>query len=96
LLIAAPPILGDVTPSFLIHKEGDTVELFCEATASPEPVIMWSKDDRELVTTDRVSVRETRVQIRNVVQTDGGAYSCTFKNSVGQAVHTIKLVIEGR
>lgn len=91
----APPILGDVTPSFLMHKEGETVELFCEATASPDPVVVWSKDDREITSDDRITVDENRVQIRDLVRTDGGAYSCVFKNTVGHVMHTIKLVIEG-
>ena len=71
------------------------MELFCEATGSPEPVAAWHKGDKEIISTDRITVRETRVQIRTVVRADGGAYTCTFKNDVGHVSYTIKLVIEG-
>ena len=31
----------------------------------------------------------------DLVREDGGVYTCTFKNTVGQVSHVIKLVIEG-
>jgi len=98
VLDAAPPVLGEVSPTFLIQQEGDTVDMFCEATAAPSPSLTWRKDGRELTPTsdDRVRVYGNRVQLRRLQRTDGGAYSCTFTNVVGQATHVIKLVVEGR
>ena len=95
---AAPPVLGEVSPTFLIQQEGDTVDMFCEATAAPAPSLTWRKDGRELRPTadDRVRVYGSRVQLRRLRRQDGGAYSCTFTNVVGQASHVIKLVVEGR
>jgi len=97
VLHAAPPVLGEVSPTFLIQQEGDTVDMFCEATAAPVPSLTWRKDGRELLPTsdDRVRVYGNRVQLRRLQRTDGGAYSCTFTNVVGQASHVIKLVVEG-
>jgi len=94
--VAAPPVLGHVSPSFLVHKDGDTVELFCDATATPEPLVTWRKDNREMTSSARVRVTPTRVEIRDVDRMDGGAYTCTFRNVVGHVSHTIKLVIEGQ
>ena len=42
----APPVLGEVSPSFLIQKEGDTIDMFCEASATPEPSLTWYKDGK--------------------------------------------------
>ncbi len=44
---------------------------------------------------DRISIDGNTVQIRALERTDGGVYTCTFKNIVGQVSHIIKLVIEG-
>lgn len=90
-------MLGEVSPTFLIQQEGDTVDMFCEATAAPAPSLTWRKDGRELLPTgdDRIRVYGNRVQLRRLQRTDGGAYSCTFTNVVGQASHVIKLVVEG-
>jgi len=98
LWCAAPPVLGEVSPTFLIQQEGDTVDMFCEATAAPSPSLTWRKDGHELLpsTDDRVRVYGNRVQLRRLQRTDGGAYSCTFSNVVGRVSHVIKLVVEGR
>ena len=98
VLRAAPPVLGEVSPTFLIQQEGDTVDMFCEATAAPAPSLTWRKDGLELLPTsdDRIRVYGNRVQLRRLQRTDGGAYSCTFTNVVGQVSHVIKLVVEGR
>ena len=85
-----------MSPSFLVHKDGDTVELFCDATATPEPRVTWRKDDQEMTSSERVRVTPTRVKIRDADRKDGGAYTCTFRNAVGHVSHTIKLVIEGQ
>jgi len=72
--IAAPPVLGHVSPSFLVHRDGDNVELFCDATATPEPLVTWHKDDEEMTSSERVRVTPRRVEIRNVDRMDGGSH----------------------
>jgi hypothetical protein len=94
-VIAVPPVLGEVSPTFLIQKEGDTVDMFCEASATPAPVLTWRKDGRLLVPNERVRLAGNRVQLRRLERTDGGAYSCTFANPVGNVTHVIRLVVEG-
>ena len=95
-LVVAPPVLGEVSPSFLIQKEGETIDLFCEATATPDAIITWHKDGKEVVANDRVVVMDNRIQLNKLQRTDGGVYTCTFRNIVGQVGHTMKLVIEGQ
>lgn len=45
-MVSAPPVLGQVSPSFLIQKKGDTVEMYCEASANPDPTLLWYKDGK--------------------------------------------------
>ena len=109
----AEPVLGDVSPSFLIRKEGDSIDMFCEASSTPEPTLIWYKDGQELLPDEpddqepggsgssasrqqHIIVNYNRVTIRNLMRDDGGIYTCSFKNVVGQVSHIIKLVIEGR
>ena len=44
---------------------------------------------------DRVTISGNRVEVGELNRADGGVYTCTFKNIVGQVSHIIKLVIEG-
>lgn len=92
---SAPPVLGEVSPSFLIQKVGETVDIFCEATGTPLPELSWLKDENEIHSNDRVNLSGNRLQIRRLARSDAGVYACTFKNIVGQVSHVIKLVIEG-
>lgn len=95
LVISAGPVLGDVSPNFLIHRPGATIDLFCDAMASPEASLTWFKDGQELTKSSRVIFGHGRVQVRHLRSDDGGVYTCNFKNIVGQVSHSIKLIIEG-
>ncbi len=44
---------------------------------------------------DRVTISGNRVEVKELERSDGGAYTCTFKNIVGQVSHKMTLVIEG-
>src|SRR6218665_3376571 len=93
--LSAPPVLGTVSPGFLIHREGSNAELFCEATGTPWPTVTWLKDGKELMSRSHVSVNDNKVLIKHLVKSDGGVYICLFKNTVAQVSHIIQLVIEG-
>jgi len=93
--VSAPPLLGEASPSLLIQKQGDKVDMFCEASATPTPTLTWYKDGRELVSADHVTIVGRRVRLRGLSAADGGLYTCTFSNAVGSISHHIKLVIQG-
>jgi hypothetical protein len=96
LAVTAPPVLGAVSPGFVIQREGSNVEMSCEATGIPPPTLTWLKDGKELEQSSRVSMMRGRlVVIRNVVTTDAGVYTCLFKNPVAQVSHAIRLVVKG-
>lgn len=90
-------MLGEASPSLLIQREGDTVDMFCEsAGGTPTPTLTWYKDGRELVSGDHVTIVGRRVRLLGLSAADGGLYTCTFSNAVGSISHHIKLVIQGR
>ncbi|ELU05781.1 hypothetical protein CAPTEDRAFT_193229 [Capitella teleta] len=88
-----PPVLGEVSPTFLMQNPDDTLDIFCEATANPEPTLTWLKNYKELKETERITISGNRVQIRRLKAEDGGMYTCNFKNSVGQVSHGMKIVV---
>ena len=69
--VAAPPALADVSPSFLIQKEGATVDLFCDAIASPAPTLTWFKDGEPLRRSERVTIEDNRSVQRARIQSRG-------------------------
>ena len=95
MLFVAPPVLVNMSPDVVVRNEGDEVDMFCEATATPPATLTWLKDGRELASSDHVTVSENHVILRGVERSDAGVYSCTFKNVAGSASHLIKLVIQG-
>ncbi|CAD5122650.1 DgyrCDS11058 [Dimorphilus gyrociliatus] len=94
-LDGAPPVIGNNSPSFLLGKEGQNIELWCSATGSPEPQLTWLKDGNEVLSSEDIIVDGNKIRLNNLKREDGGAYQCVFKNVVGQASHTIKLIIKG-
>lgn len=95
LLFAVPPVLVEVSPALLIQKEGESVEIFCEAKATPRPTLTWYKEGVELVASESVTISGNTVHLRGLRRDDAGVYMCLFKNLVGSVSHIIKLAVEG-
>lgn len=91
----ASPILGKVSPSLMMPRDGETLELYCEANGSPTPTLTWFKDGQEMRPSDRVTFVGSRVRVKSVNKLDAGLYVCSFKNVVGTISHLMKLVIQG-
>jgi len=96
---AAPPTLTQVSPSFVVGREGSGVDMRCDATGIPAPSVTWLKDGRQLGVTESPRVSTAldgrRLVISHLVEADSGVYTCQFKNSVAQVSHAIRLVVEG-
>ena len=88
-------MLVNVSPDVVVRNEGDDVDLFCDATATPSATLTWFKDGRELAFSGHVTVAGNHVVLRGVERSDAGVYSCTFENVAGTVSHLIKLVIQG-
>jgi len=96
---AAPPTLTDTSPSFVVGREGAGVEMRCDATGVPAPSVTWLKDGRQLGDPEAPRVATVhdgrRLVVSHLLPADAGLYTCLFKNSVAQASHAIRLVVEG-
>ncbi|PFX15229.1 Hemicentin-2 [Stylophora pistillata] len=58
--------------------EGDTVEMYCNATGSPNPTVKWTKGEN--VVSDNSSL-----MIENIRRNEAGDYRCTANNTCGNA-----------
>ncbi|ESO93751.1 hypothetical protein LOTGIDRAFT_104558, partial [Lottia gigantea] len=95
LTVHSPPRIISSSPKLLQPRRGDDIELFCEGKGSPQPTLTWRKDSRVIKDTLRLKVEGNRVKIQNLQRDDGGVYTCTYINSVGEISQLIKLVVEG-
>ncbi|XP_036358845.1 uncharacterized protein LOC115211947 isoform X2 [Octopus sinensis] len=95
LKVNIPPRIVACSPKSLHHRQGESVELFCNASGSPEPALIWNKDGKPLQASSRIQIDGYKVIIRNVQRSDAGVYMGTFTNSVGSVSQLINLVVEG-
>jgi len=94
----AAPRLRDSTKSRrLVHKPGDTLNVSCElVVGTPTPVITWSRGAGRLpVTSSRADVTGSRLVVTSLQVDDGGVYTCTASNIVGEDYRAFRLVVEG-
>ncbi|XP_076458044.1 protein turtle homolog A-like isoform X2 [Babylonia areolata] len=95
LTVHSPPRIESSSSALLNHRRGEDIRLFCQGSGSPEPSLLWRKDGALLTSSRRISVQGKEVLIENLQRQDGGLYSCTFSNPVGDISQLIKLVVEG-
>jgi hypothetical protein len=95
--ISVPPKMLDYSPQSFHQPLGSNVTIFCRAEGSPKPSVSWTKDGRPVRLSSRVSLNKdsSEVLIRNLQESDGGIYKCTFQNTVGLIAQTIHLIVEG-
>lgn len=63
----------------LVTREGDTIELQCQVTGKPKPIILWSRADKEVVMPDGAMQTESYdgiLRIVNVSREMTGTYRC--------------------
>ncbi|KAL5020326.1 hypothetical protein ScPMuIL_003218, partial [Solemya velum] len=96
LNVHTPPSIVESSPSSVKRRPGDTVVLFCRASGSPEPTVTWTKNYKNLIVSQRISLNNkgTEVEIKNLQWSDIGIYTCIFDNSVGKISKLINLIIE--
>uniref|UniRef100_A0A8C5HXK5 Ig-like domain-containing protein n=1 Tax=Gouania willdenowi TaxID=441366 RepID=A0A8C5HXK5_GOUWI len=87
-------------PSFVIQPQntevlvGESVTLECSATGQPQPRITWTKGDRTPLPNDiRITITPSGgLYMQNVVQADGGQYTCFASNNV-DTIHSTAFII---
>lgn len=90
-------------PSFVIQPQntevlvGESVTLECSATGQPQPRISWTKADQTPLPSDtRINTTPSGgLYIQNVVQTDGGQYTCFASNNVDTIHATAYIIVQG-
>ncbi|XP_053139929.1 MAM domain-containing glycosylphosphatidylinositol anchor protein 2 isoform X2 [Hemicordylus capensis] len=63
----------------LVTREGDTIELQCQVTGKPKPIILWSRADKEVAMPDGSMQMESYdgiLRIVNVSREMTGTYRC--------------------
>ncbi|KAK2539054.1 hypothetical protein Q9233_001971, partial [Columba guinea] len=63
----------------LVTREGDTIELQCQVTGKPKPIILWSRADKEVAMPDGAMQTESYdgiLRIVNVSREMTGTYRC--------------------
>ncbi|XP_064650617.1 uncharacterized protein LOC135502063 [Lineus longissimus] len=95
LSVNAAPEITQASPSLMQQHVGTTITIYCESTGTPNPILIWKKNGKELQETDRIRINRNRVFLKDLQIEDGGVYACHFENIVGEATHTIKVIIEG-
>lgn len=73
------------------------IQMFCNITAAPDPVIKWYKDEVELIEDTRIVFFDgmKSLKIFNSTIEDSGEYKCVGKNRFGEAEKLIILKVTG-
>ncbi|CAH2014068.1 unnamed protein product [Acanthoscelides obtectus] len=98
-LTVPPDILDYPTSADMVVDEGSNVSLKCIAKGSPEPSIIWKREDGELIRfsngTEVSSATGPILNITNVKRDHMGPYLCIASNGVPPSVSKrIKLVVQ--
>ncbi|XP_068674857.1 immunoglobulin superfamily DCC subclass member 3-like isoform X1 [Montipora foliosa] len=80
----SPPTFTKIPPRELLVSSGHVVNMRCEASGVPLPVITWFKDGVP-VSEEKLSVvkRASLISFKSVTSTDEGVYWCEARNPFG-------------
>ncbi|KAG8512340.1 Peroxidasin [Galemys pyrenaicus] len=89
-------------PAFVIQPQntevlvGESVTLECSATGHPPPHISWTRGDHTPLPEDpRISITQSGgLYIQEVVQEDGGEYTCFATNSVDRVQASALIIVQ--
>ncbi|KAJ8303958.1 hypothetical protein KUTeg_017541 [Tegillarca granosa] len=98
ILHGVPPRIISTSPSKKITvKEGETVELICNATGVPQPKITWIRkswdSERERIRQETISKPGECLYIHNISRYCGGTFECVAHNGVQRSA-SAKMEIE--
>ncbi|XP_065166394.1 neuroglian isoform X2 [Atheta coriaria] len=90
------PVKQYVTRKNEVALRGKKVELYCIYGGTPLPQTVWTKDGRQILSTERVQQNNYgKSLVINLVDFDDeGAYTCEVSNGVGESqTHSINLQV---
>lgn len=87
LVLQKPRIFTSSSQHNLTVIKGSSVVLNCAASGNPEPIIVWTKRNRDLAGLDhRLSENGKKLDLQNITVNHAGRYTCTADNGVGNPV----------
>ncbi|XP_008405687.1 vascular endothelial growth factor receptor 2 isoform X1 [Poecilia reticulata] len=72
-----------------------TIIISCDAVGTPNPTVVWSKNNRTVVKGSGVILQQNNLTIQRVKKEDSGLYMCTACNSRGCDTAHAYLSVEG-
>ncbi|XP_027318206.1 hemicentin-1 isoform X4 [Anas platyrhynchos] len=89
LSIQVPPnIVGSEMPSEVSVLLGESIQLVCDASGVPTPVMQWLKDGKTVASDDLQRIRVTpdgsTLTIFRALTSDTGKYTCVATNPAGE------------
>ncbi|GMT05475.1 hypothetical protein PENTCL1PPCAC_27649, partial [Pristionchus entomophagus] len=82
--VLTPPHIIDVIDQNPRVVQGRTFHFSCPVLGNPDPTVVWRKDGADLAIEGRFSVLElNHLQIEDVMESDGGRYTCAATNEAG-------------
>ncbi|KAL5264270.1 hypothetical protein ACHWQZ_G005388 [Mnemiopsis leidyi] len=96
--IYTKPVLTTALPTAPVKKSStSTLDLSCDATATPSPKFRWYKNAVELKSDDlNTYVSGGNLTINNINSLDKGVYQCEAYNDIGSAVSTGMIRVQER
>ena len=98
----APVISEDVSDEKVAADTGESVTMQCGARSYPAPVFTWSHGGNVVSSLGRIMTQRVRhvsetehvtsLTITSVKSSHYGEFKCHVSNSMGDSVHTVKLV----
>ncbi|XP_065205200.1 peroxidasin homolog [Planococcus citri] len=95
VVVRAPPKITKSFNNIIIDSGSVTAELKCVAVGNPTPVVSWYKDNKEIASNTKFTLKEnnTVLKIEKATKDDSGTYSCVAKNELGSAEHENEVII---
>ena len=83
-----------ITPPKEAFTAGDAMVNFtCAAAAGTVSSMVWSKDLKQLVASERVLINGSRLMFKKLQKEDRGEYTCRLANGINSETATYKLII---
>lgn len=92
-----PPRVSERVNHRQSARLGRTVKLSCPVESDPPPLIMWTKDGRNIHSGwTRFKVLQAALRIKEVETDDAGTYICKATNGFGSVNVNYTLIVIGR
>ncbi|KAK0424070.1 hypothetical protein QR680_008482 [Steinernema hermaphroditum] len=83
-----------VKPVDEVSQETNDVEMQCDATGVPTPIVSWFKNGEMLTSSEYFVIRNNRLNILGLVRDDQGVYECIAENDAGSAQGFAQLLVD--